>query len=130
MVRTEAASSRMSPNSGLGTAGAGAANNSPSVPRTAAKAALTGQRETMMIVTYLILAFTAGLLVCHFGYWIALLPKPPACTACLRSGEDCVRPLGHNGPHRAYVKVSHRQWQAYVWEDPKAGVHEVGFFYK
>jgi hypothetical protein len=59
-------------------------------------------------------------------------PPRPSCTAVLKSGEGCVHELGHGGPHLAYVALSPGgfQYQKYCWEDPEAGLHAGGFFYR
>ncbi len=76
---------------------------------------------------WLLLAFAAGSGASLFVMFLASLPRPPRCTAVLRSGERCWHDAEHQGPHETRVSDGVIS-QGYVWEDPKAGVHNVGFF--
>jgi len=91
-------------------------------------------------MTLMHVAIDAALFCAGFGAAEALrrfrsrprAPKPPSCTALLRSGEECKCALGHAGPHRTWVDVdgTGRFYQGYAWEDPAAGLHTAGFFLK
>lgn len=52
----------------------------------------------------------------------------PACPATIQSGEQCIKDVGHPGPHRTRVRVGYSSEQGYAWEDPSNGLHKVGFF--
>jgi len=77
---------------------------------------------------WLVAAFAAGAGAAALLAYIASLPLPPGCTAVLRSGERCRHDAGHSGPHETIIYDGSMMTQQYVWEDPKAGLHPVGFF--
>ena len=81
------------------------------------------------------LAFLAGLFASALWRWLTAPSQPPAprCTAVLQSGERCVYDAEHDGPHKTTIYLSPRRrefgpTQDYVWEDPEAGLHDVGWF--
>lgn len=83
--------------------------------------------------TWLVVSFMAGVGLTRLVTFILSLPRPPRpprCTAVLRSGERCHHQLNHLGPHRTTIYLTASHTQGYVWEDPKAGLHAVGFFYR
>lgn len=86
----------------------------------------------MIFWPWVLVAFGFGV----FAAWglaafLASLPlPPPRCTAILKSGHGCKKELGHPGPHRTIIHNGGYYDQEYVWEDPKAGLHTTGFFYR
>lgn len=83
------------------------------------------------VVVYCVASYVAGILSVLLVAAIAASSEPakPKCPAVLKSGETCREDEGHEGPHRTYICMGSYS-QAYVWEDPKCGLHTVGFFPK
>lgn len=86
----------------------------------------------MIFWPWLLVAFAAGavamLLVASLIAGLAESVKP-RCPAVLRSGQQCIGEPEHTGPHCAHI-YGGAITQTYVWEDERAGVCPVGFFYK
>jgi hypothetical protein len=77
---------------------------------------------------WLIIAFAAGMGSTLLAAFISAPPGNPRCTAVLSSGQTCLHNLGHVGPHRTRIYDGGYEPQDYVWEDPKAGLYNMGFF--
>ena len=63
---------------------------------------------------------------------LPVVPPEPKCAAMLVTGERCVHPKGHDGPHMTHASMmpgySMPIYQTYCWEDPACGLHNYGFF--